>query len=156
MRLLFILLILIPTSFISSCKKDKTIELKGNDFLIFGHFYGFCEGEKCVETFKLTSKKLFEDSNDNYSGTDFLFSEIEESKFEGVKNLLDYFPIELLNENENTIGCPDCADQGGILIQYVENGTIQNWRIDQSKSAIPEYLHEFLDQVNEKIDFINN
>mgnify|MGYP000353067953 CR=1 FL=1 len=142
--------------FISSCNKDNEIELNQTDFLIFGHFYGECIGEECVETFKLTNKKLFEDSNDNYSGTGFNFIELGNDQFEQVNDLTDYFPNQLLCSTENNFGCPDCADHGGLFIQYSENGNVQSWRIDQSQSSVPDYLHEFMDQVKEKIDLINN
>jgi hypothetical protein len=104
----------------------------------------------------LTNNKLFEDLNDNYSGTDFDFIELENNTFEQVEDLIDYFPDQLLNESETTLGCPDCYDQGGLLIQYSENGSLQSWRIDQSQSSVPDYLHEFMDKVNEKIYLINN
>ena len=142
--------------FLFSCNKKCDLELAQNDFLIFGHFYGECFGEGCVETFKLTCDKLFEDLNDNYSGTDFNFIELENDVFEQVEDLIDYFPNQLLSESEATLGCPDCADQGGLLIQYSENGTLQSWRIDQSQSSVPDYLHEFMAKVNEKIYLINN
>jgi len=139
-----------------SCNKDDEIELNRTNILIFGHFYGECIGEGCVETFKLTDKKLFEDSNDNYFATDFNFVELENEKFEQVKDLMDYLPIQLLSAKENIFGCPDCADQGGLFIQYTDNGNVKSWRIDQSKNAVPDYLHEFMDKVNEKINLINN
>lgn len=139
-----------------SCDKDDETELNQTDFLVFGHFYGMCIGEECIETFKLTDNKLFEDSNDKYSGTDFCFIELGNDKFDLAKDLIDYFPTQLLSENENTLGCPDCADQGGLFIQYSKNGIIQSWRIDQSKSSVPDYLHEFMDKVNERIELINN
>ena len=59
-----------------SCNKDDEIELNQTVFLVFGHFYGECIGEECVEIFKLTTNKLYEDTNDNYSGTDFSFFEL--------------------------------------------------------------------------------
>jgi hypothetical protein len=142
---------------IASCdKEEEGLTINEIDYLIFGHFYGECIGELCVETFKLTDEKLFEDTNDNYSGTDFNFIELGNDKFEQVNDLYDYFPNQLLNEEEEVIGCPDCADQGGLFIQYSANENVQSWRIDQSKNAVPTYLHEFMDKVNEKIDLINN
>ncbi|ALJ05901.1 hypothetical protein APS56_12510 [Pseudalgibacter alginicilyticus] len=46
---------------------------------------------------------------------------------------------------------------GGIYIKYSKNGPIQNWKIDQIKNNISEYLlHGFIDLVNEKIKLINN
>jgi hypothetical protein len=148
---------LITIGVLISCdKKDDEININDQNFLIFGHFYGECFGEGCVETFKLTNEKLFEDTIDDYSGQNLEFIELENDKFEQVKNLVDFFPNQLLNQNETVFGCPDCADGGGLFIQYSENGTVKNWRIDQAKRNVPTYLHNFIDQVNEKIKLINN
>jgi hypothetical protein len=142
---------------ISSCSNDdEKIKINEQNFLIFGHFYGKCSGEVCVETFKLTDKKLFEDQTDYYSAQNLDFMELENYKFEQVKNLVDFFPNQLLNETETVFGCPDCADGGGLFIQYSENGNVKSWRIDQSKNNVPTYLHNFIDKINEKIVLINN
>jgi len=141
---------------ISCINNDDSIEINEQNFLIFGHFYGKCIGEGCVETFKLTDKKLFEDTIDDYIGQNFEFMELENDKFEKVKNLVDFFPNQLLNKSETVFGCPDCADGGGLFIQYSESGNLKSWRIDQSKNNVPTYLHNFIDKVNEKIGLINN
>ena len=157
MKQINILILLFLLALLTSCTKDDDITIDANSYLIFGHFYGECLGEGCVETFKLTDTKLFEDTNDNYSGTgDFNFVELSNDQFDLVKNLPDFFPSNLLNENDKTFGCPDCADQGGIFIQYVKGNSIKSWRIDQSKGQVPSYLHSFMDQINEKIGLINN
>ena len=148
---------LITIGVLISCdKKDDEININDQNFLIFGHFYGECFGEGCVETFKLTNEKLFEDTIDDYSGQNLEFIALENDKFEQIKNLVDFIPNQLLNQNETVFGCPDCADGGGLFIQYSENGTVKNWRIDQTKRNVPTYLHNFIDQVNEKIKLINN
>lgn len=154
----FMLLVLSIVTFIGlSCNtNDDNLTINNIDVLIFGHFYGECIGEQCVETFMLTDEKLFEDTNDSYGGTDFNFVELDNEVFEQVSDLIEAFPSQLLNEEETTLGCPDCVDQGGLFIQYSENGEEKSWRIDQSKAAVPEYLHEFMDKVNEKIEWINN
>jgi len=140
---------------ISSCEKNNIFPLDNDSYLIFGHFHGECLGETCIETFKLTENKLYEDSKDLYSNTSFNFVKLEESKFDLVKDLVDYFPEQLLDEKEERFGCPDCLDQGGLFIQYSDNGNVKSWRIDKIKSEVPEYLHEFIDKVNEKIALIN-
>ena len=124
--------------------------------MIFGHFYGKCKGENCVETFKLTDKGLFEDTIDDRNGQNMKFIQLENEKFLQVKDLVDFFPSQLLNEKKTTIGCPDCADGGGLFIQYSENGNVKSWRIDQEKDNVPRYLHIFIDKVNEKIKMIND
>ena len=146
----FLLLILI-----SACTTQDETALNEGDYLIFGHFYGFCVGESCVEIFKLTNDKLYEDSNDNYAMEPFNFEELGHDKFEQAKDLINYFPEKLLTEKESIIGCPDCADGGGLYIEYSKNGVVKSWRIDQMKMNVPTYLHDFMDKVNGKISIIN-
>ncbi len=138
-----------------SIDDDNEINIKEQNFLVFGHFYGECFGEGCIETFKLTNKLLFEDIIDDYNGQNTEFVELDNDLFEQVKNITDFFPNQLLNQNETVFGCPDCADGGGLFIQYSENGNIKSWRIDQVKRNVPEYLHTFIDKVNKKIAIIN-
>lgn len=151
-----VLLILTLIGLLMSCdSNDDTIEINEQNYLIFGHFYGECGGERCVETFKLTDKNLFEDTIDDYLGENLDFVELSSEKFELVKDIETFFPSQLLNNNDTVIGCPDCADGGGLFIQYSENGNTRSWRIDQMKNNVPGYLHEFIDKVNEKIRVIN-
>jgi len=140
---------------ISCNKDDNELNINEQNYLVFGHFYGMCGGEECVETFMLTDKSLFEDTADDYSGDKMEYTKLGNDVFEQVKNLTDFFPNELLNQNETVFGCPDCADGGGLFIQYSQNGNVKSWRIDQVKDNIPSYLHDFVDKVNEKISIIN-
>lgn len=153
MKKTFLILII---SVLTACSQSDDIDLEENDYLIFGHFYGECLGESCVETFKLTDTKLFEDTNDHYSTIDdFSFQKLDNEKFILIEDLIDYFPSSLLEEEE-VIGCPDCGDWGGLFIQYSKDNLIKSWRIDQMKDNVPENLHAFIDKVNEKIALINN
>ena len=134
--------------------EDDGLLLSEKNFLIFGHFYGECFGEGCVETFKLTNTTLYEDTLDDYAGRERNFVALDNSTFLLVKDLADQFPTQLLATTEEFIGCPDCADGGGIFIQYVRDDQVRTWRIDQVKSNIPTFLHPFVDEVNEKIGLI--
>lgn len=150
----FFYTVLVLTLFsLSSCKKEK--EKSPGDYLIFGRFYGFCMGELCIETYKLDAANLYEDLNDNYSGAPFDFVQLGAEKFEETKDLINYFPNELLAQPDSTFGCPDCADQGGILISYYANEELKTWRVDNNRSAVPSYLHAFMDKIDDKIDLIN-
>ncbi len=137
---------------ISFCSKEDGLTLNDNDYLVFGHFYGFCIGKDCVKMFKLTKDQLFEDTTDNYLATDFDFIPMGKEKFELVKDLVHAIPDQLLKEDNGTIGCPDCADQGGLFIEISNKGRTQSWRIDQNKGSVPAYLHDLMDQVNKAID----
>jgi len=151
-----LLLILAAVVLLIACtKSDNNMTINEQNFLVFGHFYGFCGGESCVETFKLTDEKLFEDTIDDYMGQNLEFEELESGLFLQVNDLPDFFPNQLLNESETVFGCPDCADGGGLFVQYSKNGNTKSWRIDQDYNNIPSYLHEFVYKVNEKIGIIN-
>lgn len=152
----FILILSFIGVLLSCDTKDNGVELNANDFLVFGHFYGECQGEDCVETFKLTAENLFEDSADDYNGQNLDFTELSNEKFELVKDLKDAFPNQLLSESETTFGCPDCADGGGLFIQFADNDSTKSWRIDQNKDNVPSYMRGFIDKVNEKIALLNN
>ena len=88
-------------------------------------------------------------------GQNMEFEELESGLFLQVNDLPDFFPNQLLNESETVFGCPDCADGGGLFVQYSKNGNTKSWRIDQDYNNIPSYLHEFVYKVNEKIGIIN-
>lgn len=134
----------------TSCD-DENDTVNNQEYLVFGHFYGMCVGEACVQTFKLTESQLLKDKEKDYSGENLHFVALEDEKFELVKDLINDFPQQLLTEKETFLGCPDCADGGGLFIQYSNNGNVRTWRIDQVKSNVPEYLHGFMDRVNAKI-----
>ncbi len=140
----------------TSCKKqDIQPAATSTDYLIFGHFYGFCMGERCVEIFKLDDSTLQEDTSDIYPNrTKFYvaaYKNLATSKFDAVKDLRASFPVELLSEQETVLGQPDASDGGGLYIEY-KSGTVHKfWIIDQFKTNVPAKYHTFMDKVNEKI-----
>ena len=137
---------------------DDDITLS-SDYLIFGHFYGFCIGDQCVQIYKLDDKKLYEDSNKNYPRHDAMYEgayvALDPTIYSEVKDLEDFFPLELLQETDTIIGCPDCADGGGLYVAIKNDSVQRYWLIDQMKGNVPDYLHDFMDRVNAKIDLIN-
>lgn len=138
------------------CNNDTEVISEKGDYLLFGDFYGMCGGSGCVRIYKVTETGLYADTEADYNMTNFNFTPMPQEKFLLVNDLPELIPSELLTEESDIIGCPDCADQGGIFIVYVHNGTVNSWRIDQYKPAIPEYLHTFVDTVNNKIQLLNN
>lgn len=149
MKKLFLLFAFTCVLFIS-CKKNK------GTYLVFGHFYGMCAGEKCVEIFKLTDSKLYEDTQDKYpSRTDFYsasYKQLAQQQFEDTKDLIGFFPSDLLNETQTVFGQPDAADQGGLYIEYYKDGIHKFWMLDNNKNNVPSKYHSFMDKMREKID----
>ena len=152
-----ILLIAVITMF-SSCSKENMAEPE--EYLVFGHFYGFCAGDHCIKIYKLEDARLFEDQNKTYPRHDEFydasFVELDDKYYEQVDDLLTYFPNQLLNETDTIIGCPDCADGGGLYIEYKTETIHRYWLIDQDISRVEPYLYEFMEQVNDKIETINS
>lgn len=138
-----------------SCNDSDQILVE--ETLIFGHFFGECVGERCVETFRLTRFDLAEDNVDGYaSDGPFDFEVMPQEKFELVKNLISEIPSELLETDDQTFGCPDCGDWGGIYVSWITPISTQSWRIDMIQESIPEYLHDFVDKINESIVLISD
>ena len=155
MKNIIYLLVFILSLTITSCTESEENITDTIDYITFGHFYGFCAGDTCVQTYQLTQTQLFEDTIGDYSGENLNFIALDNQKYELVKDLIATFPSELLDHDETSIGCPDCSDGGGLFIQYSKNGEVKSWRIDLFKVNVPEYLHDFMDEVQEKISLIN-
>lgn len=150
--------ILLSFLIISSCTKD-TKEDDPISYLIFGHYYGECVGESCIEIYCLETNRLLEDANDTYPLDQFYpadFNVISPEQFNDANGLMSFFPDTLLSINETILGCPDCADGGGLYIEYNVDGIRKYWLIDQDKSHVPTSLHPFMDEVNSRIELINN
>jgi hypothetical protein len=132
------------------------------EYMVFGHFYGECGGEGCVEIFKLTEVALFEDSTDVYPGSLLpyagVYNLLPDAKFQLVIDLMDSFPEALYAESNNVIGMPDAGDWGGIYIEMKftnEEALSGFWLLDQHEGNMPEVYNLFVDEINEKIALIN-
>ncbi|MEO9964626.1 MAG: hypothetical protein ABJF11_02485 [Reichenbachiella sp.] len=152
----FFLSILMMSCMDNTPMNIETEKAASAEFLIFGHFYGFCSGEECIEIFKLTNDALYEDTNDVYPNTnsdhDFSFVQLDESVFKRVENINFEIPSKLLNEAEIIIGAPDAADGGGIYLE-LPNG--RYWLLDMSLTYLPECLHPLREQIRHAINEIN-
>ena len=138
-----------------SCKKDEPV---GSDYIVFGHFYGECAGEGCVEIFKVQDGKLFEDSNDIYPDSKHPYignyHELSDTKYRLVKDLRRDVPAALLNETAHVIGTPDAGDWGGLYIEINSGSDTRYWLIDKMESNLPAYLVGFKKKVEDAIDLV--
>lgn len=118
-----------------------------DDYFIFGHSFGLCGGEECVETFKIIDNQIFEDTEDNYGNKGpYDFELLDKSSYNLANHLQSMLPDELKNEDD-VIGCPDCYDQGGIYIEIMRNKEKSSWWMDMDSKNLPDYLHSFKDTV---------
>ena len=144
---------------LSCTKHNEGPDSSELDYIIFGHFYGFCMGEECIEIFKLTDQELYEDTRDTYPRWDRYYQgnylKMDQDKFELVKSLGDYIPDELLQSQDTVFGSPDAADGGGVYFAIKSGEQSRFWVIDQMDNNIPEYLKAFKTKINESIQLIN-
>jgi hypothetical protein len=144
-----------------ACQKETVspvVAESESDYLVFGHFFGFCGGEKCIEIFKLTDDRLFEDTTDTYPQAgvfyDGRFVALSQQKFEAVKDIRNAIPQALFTETDNVIGIPDAGDWGGFYIEYKAEGVRKVWLLDTNKQYVPADYHAFIDLLREKIDLL--
>lgn len=149
-NLIFILLIFL----VSGCNENDP-GLDDYDYLVFGSFYGFCQGEACIEIFKVTGSDVYEDTKDIYPGREELYSgnfkKLDRSFYAAAKGLENYIPAELINSKEKVIGQPDAGDWGGLYFEFSANGTREFWIIDANKNNLPAYLIPFAEQIEARI-----
>lgn len=122
---------------------------------VFGHFYGFCGGETCVEIFKLEGGALYEDTLDIYPKRDDFYTgsfvKLSDEAYQKTKDLPDYFPDKLWSETKKVLGQPDAGDWGGLYIEVLHGPHKEFWILDQHKANMDSVYHLFIDKVNEKI-----
>jgi len=138
-----------------ACKKDEDVVLTTQDYLVFGHFYGQCTGETCIEMFKIENNHLYEDTVDAYPASDTAYEGNyiirSDTKYEQVKDLVNHLPARLLEENSIVIGQPDAGDWGGIYIEVRKKGQRKFYLIDKMEENIPTYLQPFINEVEASI-----
>jgi len=153
-----IFLFAIIALFLTACDKSDDVQPSAeatiNDqHFIFGVYRGFCMGD-CAELYKIEGDALYADSTDRfypfsdpYGTIEFQPEALSQERYELAAELIEAVPQELLNSDEQTFGCPDCADQGGIYIEIKEGEDIQAWNIDYAEDNLPEFLVPFTQQV---------
>lgn len=162
-KILFILSISVVMFSGLSCEKECDCAGTGEfEYMIFGHFYGECAGEGCVEIYKIDPEHLYEDSTDVYPNNleayEGEYDLLPYAKYELVKDIIDFFPEELYEETNNVLGNPDGADWGGVYVEIKfknEEALSGFWLLDQNEQNMPQIYNDFVDKINEKIALIN-
>lgn len=140
--------------------KEVVSDPPSPDHIIFGHFFGECIGEGCVEIFKLTENELIEDTIDQYPNpTEFNtldFTISRQDKHDVVIGLFDKFPNQLFDETAKSFGMPDAGDWGGIYLEALIEGRRDYWILDHSVDNNPSEYHEIVNEIIDAIESINN
>ena len=142
-----------------SCEKESNCLEQETYFIVFGHFYGECVGEGCVEIYKVADNKLYEETTNQYPGDEFYkfqeFEVLSDAKYQLVKDLENDVPEELWNETQTVLGIPDGGDWGGAYFEISSTRGHRYFLLDQNESNMNAVYNAFVDRINEKIAIIN-
>lgn len=151
LSLLLISSFLVPTLFTSGCRKDPVAK---DGYIVFGHFYGFCEGEQCIELYKYENGVLYEDQRDQYPPSALPYNGRWVKLRDGLKGYADDIqsnkPDSMMMFTDSIFGMPDAVDQGGVYFELKEGDSFHYWVMDNSPSALPEYLRPFAALIRER------
>jgi len=152
----------ILTIVIASCKDKECGDPNEDDhYFIFGHFYGECLGEGCVEMYKLEDGRLYEDDLDHYpnytTAIETHWNELAKERYEAVKDIENEFPSSLYSEPGHVLGQPDAGDWGGIYVEVYDGdmaSTSSFWLLDKNENNMSQVYNDFVDKIEEKIALI--
>jgi uncharacterized protein YlaI len=127
------------------CTRD---DLDNIDYFVFGDAHGFCQGD-CASFYMMKDGRIYPDNVAYYNGTSPEFHEesLPGEKYVLAEKLIDDFPKYLINNPGRTFGCPDCADQGGIHIELMEDGRIKKWHFDTNTASLPSQVRDYVEEV---------
>jgi hypothetical protein len=128
-----------------SCNKNDEIDplkLKGEYFVFGTSATGMCGGD-CTTLYLIKDGKLYSDRVSNTATLAFNETPLGDDKYQIAKQALDSLPAYLIQNTNQTFGCPDCADQGGFYLQLKNNTTISTWQLDMFKQQNPVQIHPY-------------
>ncbi len=157
MRKIAFLLVLLSGTVACHTTKTEVENTSGEFSLVFGKYHGFCAGD-CVSLYKISGEQLFEDDLMRFSGWDtpvFKDTPMSKQRYQQAKVLLDNFSPSLLQTDAETIGCPDCADQGGYYLEWQQGEVLRRWRIDTNENELPNDLVAYTRQITQVLESLH-
>ncbi len=140
---------IISLLFFVACKKQRVFtEVPENDYIAFGHFYGECVGESCVENYRVTASGIWEDQKDAYPdftkfyNGNYIFK--SNNNLAAINSLVNNIPAALLADSNTVIGSPDAGDQGGIYFEINKNGIHKFWLMDRHTIAYDSFRNDII------------
>ncbi len=130
----------------SACKKHDSNGFNP-EYFQFGNGGGFCLN--CNHYYLIENGKLYADS---MCTTTFLSTPMSNDKYILAKTLVNDFPKYLLDNPNQTYGCPNCHDQGKVYIECKINGTVEKWNIDPDTANQPSAIKSYIQQMNTVIE----
>lgn len=147
------ILVVLMIGILVSCQDTQLVDPEA-DYIVFGHFDGYCAGEACVDFYKLTADDLLESNIDDYTENGFYsfedFYALSSDKFNLVKDLWDFIPPELWQENVTHIGQAEVSDVGSLYFEIKKGADHRYWVFENGDFDMPEVYRMFMAKIEEK------
>jgi len=141
-------IIIVLFSIFISCEKEN-FTLEGEEYLIFGTYNGFCQGN-CTSLFKINQEQLLSDDMSTFvPGETVKFEEapLSKDKYDVAYEAFDRLPDELNETMDKSFGCPGCVDQDIIYLEYFDGVETHIWQVDTQVEDLPGYLVDYADRL---------
>lgn len=142
-----------------SCQDTLTIDPQ-DDFIVFGHFDGYCYGEGCVDFYKITKDGLLESNVDRYSGNSFYpfddYYALSNDKYNLVKDLGEFVPAELWLETATHFGQADVSDAGSLYFEMKNGNDHRYWVFENGDFDMPEVYNALMAEIQMKISLLRS
>jgi len=107
----------------------------------------------CARIFKLENQQLFADDGLVYytqNDIPFQTTSLSAEKVALAVALSEQVPAQLFDQPDGAIGCPDCRDQGGFLVEVkLSTGEVRRWNIDPDKEEYEAFCDAIRTAVNQ-------
>ena len=128
------------------------------DSFSFGLASGFCFAPDCAKFFLIKNEKLYADNTTLYTGIGsvaFRNSPEPDASYQIANQLLKDFPSYVTNSPNKSFGCPNCADQGQVVLTMEIGGKTTSWNVDTNVDALPQEIRSYLTEVDALLSQLN-
>jgi hypothetical protein len=139
---------------LTNCDKEEARVLPSNfDSFTFGKHFCFCTST-CAILYEISEDALRAGKGIGCIPQDYTFDGVilAQDKYEIAKQLIDEFPVKLIQDSQETYGCPDCADQGAYFLQMRNQRETRTWRLDTRIEDLPASLQAYQQSIQEVLD----
>ena len=150
---LFSLLLLLALVVLSCSKKEITATSEST--FLFGTTYQNCVSN-CNKYYAIRNGNIYRASGEYLKGPMVIGTEaLTPNQYDLGQKVVQDLPDYLENNPEETFGCPECENKGGIHIEYIRGSglpSIRKWHIDTDTAAIPAEIRPYAIQILKTID----
>lgn len=154
----FIIILSFAGILFASCKKHHSdpepigfcgtivSEASRADYFIFGYF-----GQMGCNYYEVKNSTLYAGTSCQTDSAGFT-NTLSQHKYNLSQALTYNLPVALSNLPDTTLGCPNCADQGGWYIEYRIAGKVKKYNLDNDTAALPATIKYYVLMMKNTVD----